>query len=123
MVAPEFDALVLDLLMKVNRVDLGHAILQIGLIVEHLVGADVAHLDVIGQQPLVDGLGGMGHVALALEVGLLEKPGQRAAVVQVKVTHEQDVYCGDVHSIDEWQSVRAAQARVNAEIKLSRITN
>ena len=44
----------------------------------------IPDFDVVGQEPLVDGLGGVRHVALALELGLLEEPRQCATMVQVK---------------------------------------
>lgn len=39
MIAPKLDAFDLDLLMKIDRVYFGHAVLEVGLRVEHLVGA------------------------------------------------------------------------------------
>ena len=40
--------------------------------------------DVVGQQPAVDGFGCVGHEGASFEAGLLQEPGQSAAVVQVE---------------------------------------
>lgn len=40
--------------------------------------------DIVGQQPAVDGFGGVSHEGAALEAGLLQEPGQSTAVVQVE---------------------------------------
>lgn len=40
--------------------------------------------DVVGQQPAVDGLGGVSHEGSSFEAGLLQEPGQSSTVVQVE---------------------------------------
>ena len=47
-------------------------------------GPNPPDFDVVGQQPAVDGLGGVGHEGPAFEAGLLEEPGQSSTVVQVE---------------------------------------
>jgi hypothetical protein len=41
MITPEFDAFDFNFLMKIDRVDFGHAVLQIRLIVQHVISAYV----------------------------------------------------------------------------------
>ena len=41
MIAPKFNSLKFDLLMKINRIDFGHAIFEIGFGIEHFIGANV----------------------------------------------------------------------------------
>ncbi len=84
MIAPEFDALNFDLLMEVDSLYFGHAVLQVCLRVEHFIGTDVAHFDKVREKPLVYGFGGVGHEAFAFELGFLEEPGQGATVVQME---------------------------------------
>lgn len=40
--------------------------------------------DVVREQPAVDGFGGVSHEGAALKAGLLQEPGQSAAMVQVE---------------------------------------
>ena len=47
-------------------------------------GNNPPDFDVVGQQPAVDGLGGVGHEGPPLEAGLLEEPGQSPTVVQME---------------------------------------
>ena len=41
-VAPEFDALDFNFLVKVDGLDLGHAVLQVGFVVQHIISTYVA---------------------------------------------------------------------------------
>ncbi len=84
MIAPEFDALNFDLLMEVDSLYFGHAVLQVCLRVEHFIGTDVAHFDKVREKPLVYSFGGVSHEAFAFELGFLEEPGQGTTVVQME---------------------------------------
>jgi len=55
-----------------------------------LLGGYIADLDVIRQHPAVDGFGGMGHKAAALEAGLHQEPGQSATMIQVEAAMDYD---------------------------------
>lgn len=68
MIAPKFNALDFNFLMKVDCVNFRHAIFQICLCVEHVICTYVAYFDKVGEKPLVDGLCGMGHIAFAFKV-------------------------------------------------------
>ena len=48
--------------------------------------------DIIGQQPAVDGLGGVGHESPAFKAGLLEEPGQSSTVIQVETEEKTSNY-------------------------------
>jgi len=50
-VAPKFDPSDLRLLVKVDRLNAVHACLNVLLCVQHLVCGNVAHFDIVGQQP------------------------------------------------------------------------
>ena len=62
------------LLVEVDRLDAVHAALNVLLVVEHVLDRDVADLDKVGQQPAVNGLGGVRHEHAALERRLFQKP-------------------------------------------------
>ena len=74
------------------------------LIVEHVLDGDLADLNVIGEEELVDGLGGVGHEHAPSEGGLLQEVRQRCGVVQVEVRDEQHVHRGRVDLVEVWQS-------------------
>jgi len=78
------------LLVEIDCLDLFHGGLQISLRVEHLLGGYIADLDVIGQHPAVNGFGGMGHEAAALEAGLHQEPRQGATMIQVEAAMDYD---------------------------------
>lgn len=48
--------------------------------------------DIIGQQPAVDGFGGVGHEGPAFKAGLLEEPRQSSAVIQVETEEKTSHY-------------------------------
>ena len=116
-VRPELDTAHLALLVEVDGLDLVHAGLQVLLSVEHLLGGDVADLDEVGEEPAVDGLGGVGHEALAAERGLLQEPGQGAGVVQVEVGDQQQVDLVRLDHVHEGERVHAVEAGVDAAVQ------
>ena len=93
-VTPELDPSHLLLLMEVDCLNLVHSRLQVTVREQLLVRGDVGDLDVVAEHPEEDGLGGVGHEALAAEGGFLEEPGQGAGVVQVEVRDEQKINLG-----------------------------
>ena len=93
-VTPELDPSHLLLLVEVDSLNLVHGRLQVTVREQLLVRRDVGHLDVVAEHPEEDGLGGVGHKALAAEGGFLEEPGQGAGVVQVEVRDEQKINLG-----------------------------
>jgi len=48
----------------------------------------IPDFDVIWEKPAIDGLGGVGHEAAALEPRLLQEVGQTATMVQVETEGE-----------------------------------
>ena len=79
-VAPELDALVLQVLVVVEQLDLLHRLEHV-LLVEELVVVPVEPGGVVHQY-LVDRLGRVRHEDAASEAGLLGEVGHGAAVVQ-----------------------------------------
>ena len=77
--------------MEVDGLNLVHGRLQVAVREQLLVRGDVGHLDVVTEHPEEDGLGGVGHEALAPEGGLLKEPWQGSSVVQVEVRDEQEI--------------------------------
>lgn len=111
-VAPELDPSHLLDLMEVNGLNLVHALLQVRLSVQHVIGRNVAAMrqsqsyfewvltskeryvmvntvllpdfDVVWQEPAVDGLCGVSHEGPAFKAGLLEEPGQSSTMIQME---------------------------------------
>ena len=60
-VTPEIQLTLLFLLEEVYRIYLVHVSLQTSVSVQHLLSGDVGNLDVVGEQPEEDGLGGLSE--------------------------------------------------------------
>ena len=100
--------------MEVHRLDSTHRQFQVGFGVENLFVRD---FDTIGEQRTVDRLGRVRHEAAALEGGFGQEPGQRTAVVQMKVRDQQQIDGLHLDYVDEWQRVHAGQTRMNAAVQ------
>lgn len=97
----ETDALNLDLLVIIHGLDAIIASGKIVLIVKEVIRGGVAHLDVVREKPLVDGLCGMGHEDSSGKVGLFHQVGERGGVIEVKVSDETHVHLGEIDCIKE----------------------
>ena len=74
-------------------------------------------LDIIGEEPEEDSLGGVGHKAFPFEGCLLEEPRQSPGMVQVEVRDEKEVNLISLNHINEWEGIHASEARVDATVQ------
>lgn len=71
--------------MVIYHVNFAHGVVQVVLVEKaRVVTPRIRHLCGVCDHQLVDRLGWVGHVAPALEVGLLEEKGNRTAMVQME---------------------------------------
>lgn len=53
-----------------------------------VVGSDIPNPHAVLDQPLVDGLGGMGHENASSEIGLCHDIGQACGVIQMEMANQ-----------------------------------
>mmetsp|Transcript_64159 Transcript_64159/g.103674 ORF Transcript_64159/g.103674 Transcript_64159/m.103674 type:complete len:240 (-) Transcript_64159:117-836(-) len=118
-VAPEFDALDLDLLMVINACNAVDSLIDILVCVERCARlfSDARHLDKVRPHQFADCSGGVCHVHFSFERGFGEKIRHGCCMVHVKVGDEQDINRVRIHFIEEGQRLIAAVPRVGPAVE------
>lgn len=105
------------LLVKVNRLDFRHTVLEIRFVEEFRLGGALRHANVVGDDPSIDGLCRMRHKAAAAKRGLVEEPGKATAVIEMKVADQQEIDRFQLDLIEKGQRVEAGECGMDAHVE------
>ena len=116
-VSCKLDASVLTFLMIVDQLDLIERPYHIIFIEKLLFLGDIGNLHEILRDEIVDRFGRVSHECLALESSLFYEVWQSCAVVNVKMSQQQEIDLFWIDHVEVWQSLYAVPARMLAAIE------